>query len=79
MKGLSMRNWSLIARYLKQEASRSDLDQFDLLVKKHPNLKMELEILGREMNTPSILPSFKFKADKAFKKLNQRFEKENLL
>jgi hypothetical protein len=79
MKGLSMGDWSLIARYLKDEASKDDLLQLDLLVKNHPNLKMEFEWLGRELNSPKVQNTFDFDAETAFKRLNKRFELEDLV
>ena len=81
MKRLSMGDWSVIARYLKKEASAEDEDRFALLVDRCPNLKDELEEMDRALNVP--LPSFEivhnFDETTAFEKLAARFKKEDLI
>ena len=78
MKRLSMGDWSVIARYLKKEASAEDEDRFALLVNRCPNLKEELEELGRVFDPlPVVVDSFNEK--KAFEKLTARFRNENLI
>jgi hypothetical protein len=79
MKGLSMGDWSLIARYLKDEASQDDLLELDLLVANYPNLKMEFDWLGRELNSPKVQNTFDFDAETAFERLNERFVQEGLV
>jgi hypothetical protein len=79
MKGLNMGDWSLIARYLKQEASSSDLDQLRSLVARYPRLGGELNQLGREINTPQARDRFDFDVERAFESLHQRFELEKLI
>lgn len=74
-----MGDWSLIARYLKEEASQNDMDQLHILVYKYPNLREELEILGRMMNNATISTTDTFNADKAFERVNERFKRENLI
>ena len=74
-----MGDWSLVARYLKDEASGEHLKQFDALVKSFPNLRMELEWLGREINTPRPDRSISFNSEQALQRLTQRFEREDLL
>lgn len=74
-----MGDWSLIARYLKEEASQNDMDQLHILVYKYPNLREELEILGRGMNNSTISSTDTFNADKAFERVNERFKRENLI
>jgi hypothetical protein len=78
MKRLSMGDWSVIARYLKKEASAEDEDRFALLVDRCPNLKDELEELDRVLNPlPVVVGSFDETV--AFEKLTVRFKKENLV
>lgn len=79
MKGLSMREWSLIARYLKSETRSGDLDQLNTIVERYPNLSMELDMLGREMNTPKEPEEPDFDTHEALKRLNERLREENLL
>jgi hypothetical protein len=79
MKGLTMGDWSMVARFLKDQASGEDLKQFDALVKNFPNLRMELDWLGREINTPRPDRSTIFKSDQALQRLTRRFEQEDLI
>ena len=74
-----MGDWSLIARYLRKEASCDDLKQFDALLGRHPNLRMELDWLTREVNTPRSNPSVSFNSEQAWERLSQRFENEGLI
>jgi hypothetical protein len=79
MKGLNMGDWSLVARYLKDEARGDDLKHFHALVKTYPNLRMELDWLGREINTPRPDRSISFNSEQALQRLTRRFELEGLL
>ena len=72
-----MGDWSVIARYLKKEASAKDEDRFALLVDCCPNLKDELEEMDRVLNVPEIAHNFDETA--AFENLTARFKKENLI
>lgn len=74
-----MGDWSLIARYLKKEASQSEVDKFQLLVEHNPNLRKELELLGHGLNSSTHARKDTFNANRAFKKLTERFKKENLI
>ncbi len=78
MKGLSMGEWSLIARYLKQEASEGDLYQLHLLIDRKPALRETLEILGREIKAADN-GTESFDADRALHKLDERLKKEKLI
>jgi len=73
-----MGDWSVIARYLKKEASAEDEDRFALLVGRCPNLKEELEEMDRALNPlPAVVDSFDEIV--AFERLTVRFRKENLI
>ena len=72
-----MGDWSVIARYLKKEASAEDEDRFALLVEHCPDLKDELEEMDRVLNVPEIDDDFDETA--AFENLTARFKKENLI
>jgi len=73
-----MGDWSVIARYLKKEASAEDEDRFALLVGRCPKLKEELEEMDRALNPlPVVVGSFDETA--AFERLTVRFRKENLI
>ncbi|MBL0744512.1 hypothetical protein [Chryseolinea lacunae] len=77
MKGLTTGDWSLIARYLKSEASETDLVELDDLVTRHPELKSELKRMDQNVNP--VDPEPPFDADRAFARLTQRFKDEDLL
>lgn len=78
MEGLTTRDWSLIARCLKEEASESDLEELSRLVKRYPELKNEMKKMKPDLHHRN--PSGEtFDADKALEKLTDRFRKENLL
>ena len=79
MKRLSMGDWSVIARYLKNEASAEDEDRFALLVDCCPNLKDELEEMDRVFNVPIPEIDDNFDETAAFENLTSRFKKENLI
>ena len=79
MKGLNMADWSLIARYLRQETRNGDLDHLSMLVENHPGLRKEMAILDREVNTPRAGNGAGFDARSAFKRLNERLEHEELI
>ncbi|MDH4089961.1 MAG: hypothetical protein OEV74_12350 [Cyclobacteriaceae bacterium] len=74
-----MREWSLIARYIKSETRNGDLDQLNAIVKRYPNLGKELDMLGREMNTAKEPDGPDFNTREALKRLNERLRLENLL
>ena len=74
-----MGDWSVIARYLKKEASAEDEDRFALLVNYCPNLKDELEELDRALNVPLPVVMDTFDEATAFEKLTVRFRNENLI
>ena len=78
MKRLSMGDWSVIARYLRKEASAEDEDRFALLVDRCPNLKEQLEELGRVFDPIPVVVGSVDEA-KAFEKLTARFKNENLI
>lgn len=79
MKRLSMGDWSVIARYLKKEASAEDEDRFALLVETCPDLKDQLEEMERVLSVPIPEVKVDFDETDAFKKLTTRFKKENLI
>jgi len=74
-----MGDWSLIARYLKKEASQSEVDQLQKLVEHNPNLGQELDMLGHGLNNPGHSSLETFNANRAFERLTERFKKENLI
>ena len=78
MKRLSMGDWSVIARYLRKEASAEDEGRFALLVDRCPNLKDQLVELGRVFDPlPAVVDGFD--ETSAFEKLTARFKNENLI
>jgi len=79
MKRLSMADWSVIARYLKKEASAEDEDRFALLADNFPNLKHELEEMDRVLNVPLPLVVESFNEATAFERLAVRLQNENLI
>lgn len=74
-----MGDWSVIARYLKKEASAEDEDRFALLVETCPDLKDKLEEIERALNLPAPEIKENFDEVEAFEKLTARFKKENLI
>ena len=74
-----MRDWTVIASYLKKEAGPAEVDHFNLLADRCPDLRDELEVLGREINTSSLPLADAFNATLAFEKLTVRFKEENLI
>ncbi|MBA4054387.1 MAG: hypothetical protein C0490_06735 [Marivirga sp.] len=79
MKGLSMGDWSLIARYLKKETNPGDADHLQLLADRYPNFMEELELMDGRMRDTTHTDADSFDADQAFDKLNKRFQRENLI
>jgi len=79
MKGLSMGDWSLIARYLQDEASQTDFDGICDLVERNPTLREELEMLGLGLSNSAPTHHDTFNADTAFIRLNDRLKKEKLI
>lgn len=77
MKRLTNQDWSLIARYLREEATAEDMDQLNTLLESHPNLEAELSLLNKDLKKP-VTPD-EFDADAAFQKLHQRFKNDKLI
>lgn len=76
MKRLTNHHWSLIGKYLKDEASPEDLVQIRDLFIQCPGLEAELLHLNTKLEKES--PS-DFNAASALKKMHARFKKENLI
>ena len=74
MKGITIENWSLIARYLNEEATETDLAQLSPLLGADSRLSQAIQ----EMKT-QLYPSDNFNSDTAFEKLERRFKNENLI
>ena len=74
-----MGDWSVIARYLKKEASAEDEDRFALLVEYCPDLKDKLEEMDRVLNVPLSEIAENFDEAAAFESLTARFKRENLI
>ena len=74
-----MGDWSVIARYLKKEASAEDEDRFALLVENCPDLKDKLEEMDRVLNVPIPEIDENFDEAAAFESLTARFKRENLI
>ena len=74
-----MADWSVIARYLKKEASAEDEDRFALLADNFPNLKDEMEEMDRVLNVPLPLVVESFNEATAFERLAVRLQNENLI
>jgi hypothetical protein len=79
MEELSTGDWSLIARYLSEEASEGDLVRLDRLAHRTKNLREEMEALRKRMNVPVTPGPNVFNADPAFDKLHQRLKAEGLI
>ena len=74
-----MGDWSVIARYLKKEASAEDEDRFALLADNFPNLRDELEEMDRVLNIPLPPVVENFDEATAFERLTVRLQNENLI
>lgn len=74
-----MRDWSLIARYLKNETNPGDADQFQVLADRYPHFMEELESLDLKMRSTPHTDTDTFDAGRAFEKLNKRFQSEDLV
>lgn len=74
-----MGDWSVIARYLKKEATAEDEDRFALLVDRCPDLKVKLGAMDRALNVPDPDIKDNFDEAAAFENLTARFKKENLI
>ena len=74
-----MGDWSIIARYLKKEASAEDEDRFALLVEYCPDLRDKLEEMDRVLNVPIPEIDENFDEVAAFENLTARFKRENLI
>jgi hypothetical protein len=79
MKRLNNQDWSLIARYLKEETTQTDLVQLRSLLETYPGLQAELAQMERNVNGSDTSASDDFDADKAFQKLHERLRGENLV
>ena len=79
MEELSTGDWSLIARYLSEEASDEDFVRLDSLTHRIQKLREEMEALRKRMNTPVTSGPDVFNADLAFDKLHQRLKAEGLI
>lgn len=79
MEELSTGDWSLIARYLSEEASEEDFVRLDGLTHRTQNLREEMEALRKRMNIPVTSGPDVFDADLAFDKLHQRLKAEGLI
>ena len=71
-----MRDWPVIARYLKDGTGPLDADQLDLVVEHYPIPDGEL---NQGMSIPIEVMEEVFDANSAFKKLTGRFKEENLI
>ncbi len=78
MEQLSNGDWSLIARYLCEEASQKDMVRLTTLAHRTQNLREEIERLRQGMNTQAS-PRPVFYADPSFDKLHQRLVAEGLI
>jgi hypothetical protein len=77
MKRLLNGHWSLIGKYLRDEASPADQVQLHNLFEQWPGLKEEILLLNSSVEKgPS---SDVFDSQKAFQKLDERFKDENLI
>ena len=79
MEELTTGDWSLIARYLSEEASEEDFVRLDSLTHRTQNLREEMEALRKRMNIPVTSGPDVFNADPAFDKLHQRLKAEGLV
>lgn len=79
MKKITSQDWSLIARYLlKEEATQTDLVQFNALMREHPELEQELLLLDQDLSKNNN-HSINFDAEAALQKLHKRFKNEDLI
>lgn len=79
MEELSTGDWSLIAKYLSEEASQEDLVRLDAVVHHRLGLLEEIEVLCQRMTVPSTPGPDVFHEDQAFDKLHQRLKAEGLI
>jgi len=79
MEQLSNGDWSLIARYLSEEASQKDMVRLTTLAQRTPNLREEIEGLRQRMNAQPVSRTDVFHADPAFDKLHKRLVAEGLI
>lgn len=78
MEQLSNGDWSLIARYLCEEANQKDMVRLTTLAHRTQNLREELEGLRQRMNA-QVSPRQVFHAEPAFDKLHRRLVAEGLI
>ena len=79
MEELSTGDWSLIARYLSEEASEEDFVRLDSLTHRTQNLREEMEALRKRMSIPVTSAPDVFNADLALDKLHHRLKAEGLI
>jgi hypothetical protein len=82
MKKLTIQEWSLIARYLDQGATPTDMLQINSLMDDCPELKKELMNTGRSISTSkeqSRGQTNGFDTERALQKLHERLKNENLI
>ncbi|HEY9004542.1 hypothetical protein [Ohtaekwangia sp.] len=78
MKRLSEHDWSLISRYLHAETTEQDMAQLDSIWAANPALKSRIDALWNDKQTSSFTAE-DFDAIKAFQKLHERFQREDLI
>lgn len=79
MEHLSNGDWSLIARYLCEEASQKDMVRLTRLAHRTQYFQEEMEGLRQRMNAQASPRPEVFHADLAFEKLHQRLVAEGLI
>lgn len=79
MEELSSGDWSLIAKYLSEEATQEDLVLLDSLAHRTQNLREEMVVLRQRMSIPATPGPEVFHGDPAFDKLHQRLKAEGLI
>ena len=79
MEELSTGDWSLIAKYLSEEANQEELVCLDSLAHRTPKLREEMEVLRHRMNIPAKPSPDVFRADPAFDKLHKRLKVAGLI
>lgn len=81
MEKLSTGDWSLIARYLSEEANEKDLVRLTALAERTKDLRAELKVLRQRMEAtmPVAIDADVFDADVAFDKLEQRLKSDGLI
>ncbi|HEY9047649.1 MAG TPA: hypothetical protein VIN08_17205 [Ohtaekwangia sp.] len=78
MKRLNEQDWSLISRYLNADVSEQDMAQLDSIWAENPALKSRIDALWQSKTSTSFSPE-DFDAIKAFQKLHERLQREDLI